>query len=166
MTKPPRVVYQELVNESHGGPQHAVFTPRDQIQVRNFRKEIDRKSRLSHDAMFNTYHLCHQLKMKNRKGDPQDFITHFSVYCNVIVHMSAQPLMDSLESLMRLSSEPVMLHYDTVFNMGDFICQLFFSDIHFLKVIQLYLVHFLSIPDILVMIIQDLWKLYACLILS
>jgi len=34
--------------------------------------------------------------------------------------MSAQPLMDSLETLMRLSSEPVMLHYDTVFNMGDF----------------------------------------------
>ena len=54
MTKPPRVVYQELVNESHGGPQHAVLTPRDQIQVRNFRREIDRKSCLSHDAMFNT----------------------------------------------------------------------------------------------------------------
>ena len=88
MTKPPRVVYQELVNESHGGPQHAVLTPRDQIQVRNFRRETDRKSRLSHDVMFNTYHLCHQLKIKNRKGDPQDFISHFPVYPNVIVHMS------------------------------------------------------------------------------
>ena len=163
MTKPPRVVYQELVNESHGGPQHAVLTPRDQIQVRNFRREIDRKSRLSHDAMFNTYHLCHQLKIKNRKGDPQDFISHFSVYPNVIVHMSAQPLMDSLETLMRLSSEPVMLHYDTVFNMGDL---LFFSSIHFLKVIRLYLVHILSTLDVLVVIIQDLWKPYASLILS
>ena len=120
MTKSPRVIYQELVNESCGGPQHAVFSPRDQTQVHNFRIEVDRQNRLSHDALFNTYHLCYQLKMKNRKGDPQDFITRLSVYPNVIVRMSAQPLMDSLESLMRLSSESVTLHYDTVFNMGDF----------------------------------------------
>ena len=114
------MVYQELVNESCGGPQHAVFTPRDQTQVRNFRKGVDRQNRLSHDAIFNTYHLCYQLRMKNRKGEPQDFISHLSIYFNVIVRMSAQPLMESLESLMRLSSSSITLHYDTVFNMGDF----------------------------------------------
>lgn len=58
--------------------------------------------------------------MKNRKGDPQDFISHLSIYPNVIVHMNAQPLMESLKSLVRLSSTSVTLHYDTVFNMGDF----------------------------------------------
>ena len=114
------MVYQELVNESCGGPQHAVFSPRDQTQVRNFRKGVDRQNRLSHDAIFNTYHLCYQLKMKNRKGEPQDFISGLSIYPNVVVQMSAQPLMESLESLMRLSSGTVTLHYDTVFNMGDF----------------------------------------------
>ena len=114
------MVYQELVNESCGGPQHAVYSPRDQTQVRNFQKGVDRQNRLSHDAIFNTYHLCYQLKMKNRKGDPQDFISHLSIYPNVIVRMNAQPLMESLESLMRLSSTSVALHYDTVFNMGDF----------------------------------------------
>ena len=114
------MVYQELVNEGCGGPQHVVYTPRDQTQVRNFRKEVNRQNRLSHDAIFNTYHLCYQLKMKNRKGDPQDFISHLSIYPNIIVRMSAQPLIESLESLMRLSSSSVTLHYDTVFNMGDF----------------------------------------------
>lgn len=114
------MVYQELVNESCGGPQHAVFSPRDQTQVHNFRKGVDRQNRLSHDAIFNTYHLCYQLKMKNRKGDPQYFISHLSIYPNVIVCTSAQPLMESLESLMRLSSSTVTLHYDSVFNMGDF----------------------------------------------
>ena len=49
--KPHRTVYQELVNESSGGPLHAVLTPRDQNQVR---KELDRPNRLSYDAMFNT----------------------------------------------------------------------------------------------------------------
>ena len=85
--KPHRTVYQELVNESSGGPRHAVLTPRDQNQVRNFRKEVDRHTRLSHDAMFNTYHLCHQLKFNNRKGEPLDFIRKFSVHPNVIVQM-------------------------------------------------------------------------------
>ena len=55
--------------------------------------------------------------MKNRKGEPQDFISGLCIYPNVIMQMSAQPLMESLESLMRRT---VTLHYDTVFNMGDF----------------------------------------------
>ena len=70
--------------------------------------------------LIHSYHLCYQLRMKNRKGEPQDFISHLSIYPNVIVRMSAQPLMESLESLMRLSSSSITLHYDTVFNMGDF----------------------------------------------
>lgn len=34
--------------------------------------------------------------------------------------MIAQPLVDELEIALKLSMEPVMLHYDTIFNMGDF----------------------------------------------
>jgi len=118
--KPHRTVYQELVNESSGGPHHAILTPRDQNQIRNFRKEVDRSNRLSHDAMFNTYHLSHQLKFNNRKGDPHEFIRKISVHPNVIVQMVGQPLIDELETVLKLSTEPVMIHYDTVFNMGDF----------------------------------------------
>ena len=72
------------------------------------------------DAMFNAYHLCYQLKMNNRKAEPQYFIRNLSVYPNVIVHMIAQPLIEGLEIVLKMSTKPIMLHYDTVFNMGDF----------------------------------------------
>ena len=70
--------------------------------------------------MFNMYHLCHQLKFNNRKGEPLDFIRKFSVHPNVIVQMIGQPIIKELETALKLSTEPVTLHYDTVFNMGDF----------------------------------------------
>ena len=34
--------------------------------------------------------------------------------------MIGQPLIDELETVLKLSTEPVMIHYGTVFNMGDF----------------------------------------------
>ena len=34
--------------------------------------------------------------------------------------MIQQPLLDNLEMLLKVSSSPVTLHYDTVFNVGDF----------------------------------------------
>ena len=34
--------------------------------------------------------------------------------------MIPQPLLENLEVLLKVSSDPVTLHYDTVFNIGDF----------------------------------------------
>lgn len=114
-------MYHELVNDSEGGPRHAVVTPRDPNQIKNFRKPLATETRLSHDSIYNVYQLCYQLKMNNRKGEAKDFIRHVAVYPNIILHLIAQPLLDSLELLLRLPlSHSVMLHYDTVFNIGDF----------------------------------------------
>ena len=88
--------------------------------MKNFRKELNRQIRISHDAMFNTYQLCFQLQFNDRGGVPQDFIRQFQVFPTVIVHLIPQPLLESLETLLKVSIGPVMLHYDTVFNMGDF----------------------------------------------
>ena len=117
---PPKKVYRDLVNESTGGPRQVITTPRDPNQVKNFQKEVVRQVRLSHDALFNTYQLCFQLQMKDCKGDPKDLIRYLSLHPNIQVHMLAQPLIDSLQNLLKSSSETVILHYDTVFNMGDF----------------------------------------------
>ena len=118
---PAQKVYHELVNDSEGGPRHAVVTPRDPTQIKNFRKPLAAEARLSHDSIYNVYQLCYQLKMNNRKGEAKDFIRHVSVYPNIILHLLAQPLLDSLELLLRLPlSHSAMLHYDTVFNIGDF----------------------------------------------
>lgn len=97
-----------------------ISTPRNPEQVKKFHKEVVREARLSHDAMFNTYQLSFQLFMNNRKGEPKDFIRYFSVHPTVIVHLFAQPLLEALEILLKISPEAVVLHYDTVFNMGDF----------------------------------------------
>lgn len=113
-------VYRQLVNESDGGPRHIICTPRDPNQVKNFRKECNRQIRISHDAMFNTYQLCFQLQFNDRRGVPQDFIRQLQVYPTVIGHLIPHPLLESLETLLKVSTEPVILHYDTVFNMGDF----------------------------------------------
>ena len=113
-------VYQQLVNERDGGPRHIVCTPRDPSQVKDFRKELNRQIRISHDAMFNTYQLCFQLQFNDRRGVPQDFIRLLQVFPTVIGHLILQPLLESLEALLKVFTGPVILHYDTVFNMGDF----------------------------------------------
>ena len=86
---PPQKIYRQLLNESTGGPHHPVNTPRDLTQVRNFRKEITKEFRISHDAFFNTYQLCFQLFMNNHKGKKQEFIRNLSVHPSILVHMLA-----------------------------------------------------------------------------
>ena len=116
----PQTIYRELVNESTGGPRDSISTPRDPTQVRNFRKEINDQLRLSHDAFFNTYHLTFQLFMTSRKGTNHEFIKYFSVHPTIVVHLVAQPLVEALEVVLKSSTDTLLLHYDTVFNIGDF----------------------------------------------
>ena len=94
--------------------------PRNTDQVRNFRKEVARNVRVTHNAIYNTYQLCYRLMMNNRKEDPVDFICHFSIHPTVIAQMIPQSLIEALDVTIRISSQPITLHYDTVFNMGDF----------------------------------------------
>ena len=104
--------------------------------------------------------------MKNRKGDPQDFISHLSIHPNVIVRMSAQPPMESLESLMRLSCSFVTLHYDTVFNLGDFYLSTLLFRHSVFKDQPVVSFAFSSIPDTSLMTMLHLWRLYVSLFLA
>lgn len=113
-------IYQQIINEDEGGPRHVVYTPRDQNQVKNFQKEENRQFRISHDAIFNTYQLCFQLQFKDCKGETHDFLRYFQIHPTTVLHLMSQPLLENLEMLLKVSTEPVTLHYDTVFNMGDF----------------------------------------------
>lgn len=73
----PQKVYCQLINESTGGPKHAIKVPRDLNQVANFQKEVSRRVRISHDAMFNAYQLCFELFDNNHKGEKVEFIKFF-----------------------------------------------------------------------------------------
>ena len=113
-------VYRQIINEDDGGPRHVINTPRDHNQVKNFQKENNRQFRISHDALYNAYQLCFQLQFKDRRGEPQDFLRHFQIFPTITIHLMPQPLLENLEMLLKVSTTPVTLHYDTVFNMGDF----------------------------------------------
>ena len=72
--------------------------------------------------------------MNSKKGEPVNFVQYFSVHPTILLHLIAQPLADILDVLLRSSSKPVILHYDTVFNMGDFyLSTLVFRHIMFKK---------------------------------
>ena len=88
--------------------------------MQNTRDEINKEFRISHDALFNLYELCFQLRLTDQKGDPKDFITHITLHPRIVVHLMSSPLLDSLKLIVNVSSDPVLLHYDTVFNMGDY----------------------------------------------
>lgn len=49
-----------------------------------------------------------------------DFVSFFEVHPNILIHMVYEPLLEVLEKVLVLSSTPVCLHYDTIFNVGDF----------------------------------------------
>ena len=61
-----------------------------------------------------------QLFTTTPKGENIDFITFFGAHPNILIHMLYQPFLDVMEKVLRLSHDTVCLHYDTVFNIGDF----------------------------------------------
>ena len=58
--------------------------------------------------------------MNNRKGERQEFIRYLSLHPVILVYLVPQPLLDALELVLKVSIETVVLHYDTVFNIGDY----------------------------------------------
>lgn len=64
--------------------------------------------------------MSYQLKFKNRKSEPKDFISLLTLHPRIVLHLFPHPLLDSLEQLLHVSHHPVTLHYDTVFNIGDY----------------------------------------------
>ena len=88
--------------------------------MKNFRDAAERQYRISHDALFNLYQLCYQLKFKSRKGEDEDFISFMCIHPRIIVRLCATPLLRSLNMLIKVSTAPPTLHYDTLFNVGDY----------------------------------------------
>lgn len=64
--------------------------------------------------------MCFQLKFKGRKGGDENFITLLSIHPRILLHLFATPLLHSLDMLLKVSTAPPTLHYDTLFNVGDY----------------------------------------------
>lgn len=74
---------------------------------------------MSHDALYNMHELHSQL-MLDRNGISKSFVSYMLSIPRILVHLLPHPLLQSLETLLKVASSPVTLHYNTVFNVGDF----------------------------------------------
>ena len=88
--------------------------------MKNIKDYVTRKSRSSHDALYNIHELESQLKQVDTKGISLSFITYCITIPRIILHMKPRLILNSLELLLKASSFPVTQHYDTVFNIGDY----------------------------------------------
>ena len=66
------------------------------------------------------HELHSELVQVDCKGATKSFITYLMSIPRIIVHLLPHNLLQSLEMLLKVESSPVTLHYDTVFNVGDF----------------------------------------------
>lgn len=66
------------------------------------------------------HELHSQLVEVDRNGATKSFIMHLMSLPRIVVHLLPHTLLQLLETLLKVESLPVTLHYDTVFNVGDF----------------------------------------------
>ncbi len=60
------------------------------------------------------YELAFNLQLQDRKGELKDFISQINL------HLKATPSLEALDNLLHIAHHPVSIHYDTVFNIGDY----------------------------------------------
>ena len=75
---------------------------------------------MSHAALYNMHELHSQLVEVDRNGATKSFTTNLMSIPRIVVYLLPHTLLQSLETLLKVESLPVTLHYDTVFNVGDF----------------------------------------------
>ena len=128
----------EIINSDVGGPRHAVNTPHDIKQMFNcvnfalcyyceiciIRLEISRILLVGniecHMMLCTIMHELHSQLIQEHNGVSKSFLSHMLSIPRIVVHLIPHLLLHSLETLLKVSSPPVTLHYDTVFNIGDF----------------------------------------------
>ena len=89
-----------------------VCLPRNVKQIQNVQAQKRQKFRLSHDALYNLHEVAYDLN---------GFVHKIETYPNLIVICGLKHLTDQLNSLIQLKSDiPILLSYDTTFQLGDF----------------------------------------------
>ena len=78
--------------------------------MKNIRDEINKDYRISHDELYNIYHLCFQLKFCGRLDQQVDFVSRFTLHPRILVHLMAYPLISSMDQLLKVANEPVSLN--------------------------------------------------------
>lgn len=115
--KTPQNVYQSLTTKHSKGSHLGVNNPRNSEQVRNVQKRLRRDKRLTKDEIFSTVQLAFHV---------QGMIREITVYPDLSIILSHQDLLEELNKLLMVkSNEPLLMSYDTTFEVGDFFISAF-----------------------------------------
>ena len=106
-------VYSENINNGNTDTVHqGILNVRDKRQVKNCTTAQRKKYRVSHDEIFGALQLALHVK---------DFVKAISIFPDIRVVLGSKDIWSELNSVLTLKSdEPVLLCYDTTFNVGDF----------------------------------------------
>ena len=105
---------QEILSQVSKYPSslQTIYLPRNVKQIQNAQAQKRQTFRLSHDALYNLHEVAYDLN---------GFVHKIETYPNLTVICGLKHLTDQLNSLIQLKSDiPILLSYDTTFQLGDF----------------------------------------------
>lgn len=106
-------VYKSQITTVPPGAYLPVLQPRNSKQCENVRYKQSQKQRISHDALYNLHELA---------NDMPGFIHAIETFPDLVCILGQQALLDQLDRVLLLkdSTSPQLLSYDTTFQLGDF----------------------------------------------
>lgn len=89
-----------------------VSNPRNINQVRMQQKQVRTRRQISQDQIYNSLQLAYHL---------EGFVQKISIFPDLVIVLGLQDLLQELNKVLLVKSdEPVVISYDTTFNLGDF----------------------------------------------
>ena len=112
-TAQPMTMYREMTTKTKTtGPYQGVANPRNTGQIRNVTKTVRKKNRISHDQLYNVIQLGYHL---------QDFLKELTIFPDLCCIVAVDDILNDFnKALIVKSDEPLLVSYDTTFDLGDF----------------------------------------------
>ena len=112
-TAQPMTMYREMtIKTKTTGPYQGVANPRNTGQIRNVTKTVRKKNRISHDQLYNVIQLGYHL---------QDFLKELTIFPDLCCIVAVDDILNDFnKALIVKSDEPLLVSYDTTFDLGDF----------------------------------------------
>ena len=106
-------VYKENINTKETEAVHqGILNARDKRQVKNLTTLQRKKYRISHDEIYGSLQIAHHIS---------DYVKLLTIYPDLRIVFGSKDILAELNRVLAIKSdEPVLLSYDTTFNVGDF----------------------------------------------
>lgn len=105
-------VFKQMSTNGVPGIYQGEMNPRNLRQVKHQRDQSNKSNRISHDELYSTLQLAYHL---------EGIIHDITIYPDMNVILAHPDILTELNKVLLVKSdEPLLLSYDTTFNLGDF----------------------------------------------